>query len=287
MNPSPRTLNRFRIPSGMRLVDWLCGSWTALVFVFLYLPIVLLVIYSFNASDLVTEWGGFSLEWYDKFWRNTQLIGAMKNSLIVATATTVFSVILGTLGAWLLYRYRFPFLRALGTLIFIPMVIPEVIMGVSLLILFTVAAGPLNVWLASFTGAEFERGFLTLIVAHTTFCFPFVLVAVQARLAGIDPHIEEAAMDLGAPPLKAFRLVILPYLLPAIIAGALMSFTLSLDEVIVSFFVTGPHSQTLPLKVYGLAKKGLDPSLNAVSAVFILATAVLVVLGETIRKFNR
>ena len=287
MTSSPRPVARFRVPSGMHLVNWLCGGWTALVFLFLYLPIILLVVYSFNASDMVTEWGGFSVTWYQKFWRNTPLIDALKNSLIVAFATTLLAVILGTLGAWLLYRYRFPFLRALGTLIFIPMIIPEVIMGVSLLILFTVIAAPLNQWLATFTEAEFERGYLTLIIAHTTFCFPFVLVAVQARLAGVDPNLEEAAMDLGAPPFKAFWLVMVPYLLPAVVSGALMSFTLSMDEVIVSFFVTGPHSQTLPLKVYGVAKKGLDPSLNAVSAVFILATAALVVLGEMARKLNR
>jgi spermidine/putrescine transport system permease protein len=275
------------MPSGMPLVNLLCGGWSALVFLFLYAPIVLLVVYSFNASDLVSEWGGFTIDWYRKLWDNGPLIEAMKNSLIVAAVTTVLSVILGTAGAWLLYRYRFPALRALGTLIFIPMVIPEVIMGVSLLILFTVIAGPLNSWLAGFTEAEFERGFITLIISHTTFCFPFVLVAVQARLAGVDPNLEEAAMDLGAPPLKAFWLVILPYLLPAVVSGALMSFTLSMDEVIVSFFVTGPHSQTLPLKVFGLAKKGLDPSLNAISAVFIVVTVVFVVIAETVRKLNR
>ena len=271
----------------MALVNWLCGGWTALVFLFLYLPIVLLVVYSFNASDLVSEWGGFSFQWYGRFWNNTQLIDSLNNSLRVAVATTVLAVILGTLGAWLLHRYRFPWLRTLGTLIFTPMVIPEVIMGVSLLILFTVVAEPLNQWLLTFSDAEFGRGYLTLIIAHTTFCFPFVLVALKARLVGVDPNLEEAAMDLGAPPIKAFWLVMVPYLLPAVISGALMSFTLSMDEVIVSFFVTGPHSQTLPLKVYGLAKKGLDPSLNAVSAVFILATAVLVVLGEMTRKLNR
>jgi len=175
----------------------------------------------------------------------------------------------------------------LSSLIFIPMVIPEVIMGVSLLILFTVVAGPLNHWLATFTEAEFGNGYLTIIIAHTTFCFPFVLVAVQARLAGVDPNLEEAAMDLGAPPLKAFLLVMVPYLLPAIISGALMSFTLSLDEYIVTLFTTGPESQTLTIKVFGMAKKGLDPSLNAISALFVLATTVLVVLGETTRRLNR
>ncbi len=287
MTSASPTSGRFRIPSGMRLVDMLCAGWTGMVFLFLYIPIILLVVYSFNASELSFIWGGFSFEWYVRLWRNTPLIDAATNSLIIAAVTTVFSVILGTLGAWLLYRYKFPALRSLGTLIFIPMVIPEVIMGVSLLILFTVLATPLNEWLATFTDTYFENGFATIIIAHTTFCFPFVLVAVQARLAGVDPFLEEAAMDLGAPPMKAFRLVMVPYLLPAIISGALMSFTLSMDEVIVTFFVSGPGSQTLPLKVFGLAKKGLDPSLNAVSTVFILVTAVLVVLADRMRKLHR
>ncbi len=270
----------------MGLVNLLCAGWSGLVFLFLYIPIVLLAVYSFNASDLISIWGGFSTEWYVKLWNNGPLIDATKNSLIIAAFTTVFSVILGTLGAWLLYRYKFPALRPLGTLIFIPMVIPEVIMGVSLLILFTVVSVPLNQWLATFTEAEFAQGFATIIIAHTTFCFPFVLVAVQARLTGVDPFLEEAAMDLGAPPLKAFWLVMVPYLLPAIVSGALMSFTLSMDEVIVTFFVTGPESQTLPLKIFGLAKKGLDPSLNAVSTVFVLATAILVIVADRVRKFK-
>ncbi len=278
---------RFRLPSGMPLVNLLCAGWSGLVFLFLYIPIILLVVYSFNASDLISVWGGFSFEWYGKLWHNAPLIDATKNSLIIAACTTVVSVILGTIGAWLLYRYKFPALRALGALIFIPMVIPEVIMGVSLMIFFAALMVPLNHWLATFTEAEFDRGFLTVIIAHTTFCFPFVLVAVQARLVGVDPNLEEAAMDLGAPPMKAFWLVMVPYLLPAIVSSALMSFTLSMDEYIVTFFVNGPQSQTLPQKVFGLAKKGLDPSLNAVSTVFVVATAVLVVLADRVRKLNR
>ncbi|MEA3211775.1 MAG: spermidine/putrescine transport system permease protein [Chthoniobacter sp.] len=271
----------------MNLVNLLCGWWSALVFIFLYVPIVLLIVYSFNASELSFLWGGFSLEWYARLWQSAPLIDSLNNSLIVAAATTLLSVVLGTAGAWLLYRYRYPGLRALRALIFIPMVIPEVIMGVSLLIFFTALTGPLNRWLALFTETEFGLGYATIIIAHTTFCFPFVLVAVQARLAGVDPNLEEAAMDLGAPPLKAFWLVMVPYLLPAIVSGALMSFTLSLDEYIVTVFVTGPASQTLPIKVFGMAKKGLDPSLNAISAVIVLATAVFVVLAEGLRKLNR
>lgn len=226
---------------------------------FLYIPIALLVVFSFNSSRLNIRWEGFSTKWYEALLTNNVLLSAFQNSLIVATATTVFSTLLGTLGAWMLYRYRFPFQGALGLLIFIPMVMPEVLMGVSLLVLFVQL---LNIPL----------GFTTMIIAHTTFCFPFVLVAVQARLQGLDPFQEEAAMDLGATPFQAFRKVVLPYLMPAIISGALMSFTLSLDEYIVSVFTTGSQSQTLPLKVYGMAKVGLNPQLNALSAIFIAAT---------------
>ncbi len=245
--------------AGISTLGVFFGTWTALVMAFLYIPIALLVVFSFNAARLNIRWEGFSTKWYEALLSNHVLLGAFQNSLIVASATTVLSTLLGTLGAWMLYRYRFPFQGALGLLIFIPMVMPEVLMGVSLLVLFVQL---LNIPL----------GFTTMIIAHTTFCFPFVLVAVQARLQGLDPSQEEAAMDLGATPFQAFRKVILPYLMPAIISGALMSFTLSLDEYIVSVFTTGSQSQTLPLKVYGMAKVGLNPQLNALSAIFIAAT---------------
>ena len=252
---------------GPQIQRWLFGAWTLLVFAFLYIPILLLIVFSFNSSRLNIRWEGFSLKWYGALLENAQLLGAFKNSLIVATATTVLATLLGTIGAWMLYRYRFPLQRVIGLLIFIPMVMPEVLMGVSLL-------------------AEFVHllrlplGYVTLIIAHTTFCFPFVLVGIQARLQGLDPFLEEAAMDLGATPAKAFRLVIVPYLMPSIIAGALMSFTLSLDEYIVSVFTTGAQSQTLPLKVYGMAKVGLNPQLNALSTIFVIATILLVLFSE-------
>lgn len=249
---------------GPRLQVGLFGVWTAVVFAFLYIPIALLVVFSFNSSRLNIRWEGFSLRWYEALLSNKVLLTAFQNSLIVACATTVLATVLGTIGAWMLHRYRFPFQRAIGLLIFVPMVMPEVLMGVSLLVLFVQL---LNIPL----------GFTTLIIAHTTFCFPFVLVGVQARLHGLDPALEEAAMDLGATPIVAFWKVIVPYLLPAIIAGALMSFTLSLDEYIVSVFLTGANSQTLPLRVYGMAKVGLNPQLNALSTIFIFATVLAVV----------
>jgi len=193
--------------------------------------------------------------------------------LIVASITTVLAVVLGTGGAWLLYRYRFPGLRLWQTLIFIPMIIPEVIMGVSLLILYVVI--------------NLELGYSTIIISHVTFCFPFVMVAVQARLSGLDPALEEAAMDLGATPARAFRSVLVPYLMPAIISGALMSFTLSLDELIVTYFTASAGTRTLPLEIFGRVKKGLDPTLNAISTVFILSTVVLVVATEILKRRNR
>ncbi len=262
---SPRRIH------GPQIQRWLFGFWTAVVFAFLYIPILLLVIFSFNASKLNLQWKGFTFEWYGALFKNEVLLRAFQNSIGIAVVTTILSTLFGTIGAWMLYRYRFPFQRAIGLLIFIPMVIPEVLMGVSL-------------------RAEFVHllklplGPLAMVIAHTTFCFPFVLVGVQARLAGLDPALEEAAMDLGAPPAKAFWLVIVPYLMPAIVSGVLMSFTLSLDEYIVSVFTASAQSQTLPLKVYGMAKVGLNPQLNALSTLFILGTIVIVLASEILTR---
>jgi spermidine/putrescine transport system permease protein len=261
---------RFCLPRGMKLVHLLCGSWTALVLIFLYSPVLLLVAYSFNESKLNILWTGFTWKWYGELAANGPLIDSLINSLMVAVVTTVCSVVLGTLGAWLLHRYRYPARRALDTLIFIPMAAPEIILGISLLVLFA--------------SLHFSLGFTTVIISHITFCFPFVLAVVQARLHGLDPSLEEAALDLGATPLQAFWKVTIPYLLPSIVAGALMAFTLSMDEVIVTFFVYGPGSMTLPVKVFGLAKIGLNPMLNALSALFIAATAILVVAAERLKK---
>jgi len=274
-------------------MNLLLGSWTGLVLAFLYIPIILLVIFSFNDSQMNLHWEGFTTKWYVKMANDTPLMEGLKNSLVIAAITTALSVVIGTIGAWLLHRYTYPFRKTMNMLIFIPMAIPEIIMGISLLILFSIGLG----WLehlqelpnapAWFTDLEFRPGLVTVIIAHTTFCFPFVLVAVQARLAGVDPCLEEAAMDLGATPFRAFWHVMVPYMLPAIISGALMAFTLSMDEIIISSFTAGPDSQTLPLKIFGKVKKGLDPSLNAISTVFIIATAVFVVASECLKRSSR
>lgn len=259
--------------SGQRLLQLSLRTWTTLGFAFLYLPILVLMVYSFNASRLGALWQGFTLKWYAQLAGYKPLLIAAENSLIIATITTLVSVVIGTGGAWLLHRYRYKFSSSIQTLVALPMVMPEILMGVSLLVFFSVL--------------QFPLGFTTVIIAHTTFCFPFVLVAVQARLHGLDPALEEAAMDLGATPWVAFWQVILPSLRPAILAGALMAFTLSMDEIIVTFFTTSAASQTLPLRVYGLAKVGLNPMLNALSTLFIVVTAAVVLFSEYLKRLNR
>ena len=256
--------------TGNKLSRLLLPAWTFAVLAFLYLPIVLLVIYSFNQSPLNVVWKGFTLQWYADAWNDRLLRVAVENSLLIAAATTVASVALGTLAAWLLHRYRFPGTAATTTLLIVPMIIPEVIMGVSLMLLFQAISLP--------------RGYLTVIIAHATFCFPFVMAAVQARLAGLDPALEEAALDLGATPVRAFFRVIVPYLLPGIAAGAILAFALSIDEFVVTYFTCNAESTTLPVRIYAAAhSSGVKPTLNAVSTLIIVATAVLVVAADTVR----
>jgi len=269
----PSAPPRFRLPSGLRARDFILHSWTVAVLVFLYLPIGVLVVYSFNASRLNVVWQGFTFDWYRRVWANAPLLHAAENSLVIAGVTTLLSVVLGTAGAWLLHRYRFRGAGGIQTLAAVPMVMPEILMGISLLILFAAAGLPL--------------GFTTVIIGHVTFSFPFVLVAVQARLRGLDPAMEEAALDLGATPLRAFWLVIVPCLRPAIVAGGLMAFSLSWDELIVTFFTTSAASATLPIRVFGMAKVGLNPMLNALSAIFIVATAAVVIFSAYVRKLGR
>jgi spermidine/putrescine transport system permease protein len=256
----------FTLGSARRLL----AVWTALVLVFLYLPIALIVIFSFNRSRLNVMWEGFTLGWYAKVWRDGLLMTALWNSLIIGAIVTAISTLLGTAAGWLLYRYRFPAARLVYAFIFFPMIVPEIIMGVSLMLLF----GVLHI----------ELGFSTVIIAHVTFCFPFVMIAVGARLQGLDPSLEEAAMDLGATPAQAFARVIVPYLIPAIVAGALMAFTLSIDEFVVTYFTYSAASITLPVKIYGMIKPGLDPSVNALSTLLIVATVVLVLAAEVVRR---
>lgn len=259
--------------AALRKNQTLLKAWTILVLLFLYAPIAVMVLYSFNDSRLNLRWKGFTLHWYEELWADGPLMRALGNSLIVAFSTMIVAVILGTVGAWLLHRYRFRGAAWMHALIAVPIAMPEILMGVSLLVFFAFL--------------NFGLGFRTVIIAHVTFCFPFVLVSVQSRLSGLDPALEEAALDLGATPLRAFLLVIVPALKPAIVAGALLAFTLSLDELIVTFFTAGPNSPTLPLRIFGLARVGLNPKVNALSAVLVFVTAVSVFAANYLRRSTR
>jgi spermidine/putrescine transport system permease protein len=258
------------MPAGAKISRRFLAAWTATVLVFLYAPIAILIAYSFNASRLNILWQGFTFRWYADVWHNGPLVRAAANSLVIGVAVTVISTALGTGGAWLLHRYRFAWMGPIRMLIAIPMVMPEILMGVSLLIFFT--------------AVRMRLGFATVMVGHITFCIPFVMSAVQARLDGFDPSLEEAALDLGATPFGAFRHVVIPYLRPAIAAGALMAFTLSLDELIVTFFTTSAGSATLPIRIFGMAKVGLSPMLNALSAVFVVTAVALQLAIESLRR---
>ncbi|MBO0525117.1 extracellular solute-binding protein [Clostridium botulinum] len=244
--------------------------YATLVYIFLYLPIFVLVVFSFNKSKLNATFTGFTLDWYKNLINNTQILEALKNSLIIAFISTFFAVIIGTLAAIGMYRYKFKGKRAMEGLLYIPVVIPEIVMGISML--------------AFFSSLNLPAGLITLILAHITFCISYVIIVVRARLDGFDSALEEAAQDLGATPWQTLTKVTLPVIAPGIISGALLAFTLSLDDVIISFFAAGPDSNTLPLKIFSMVKFGVTPEINALSTVMMVFTLSMVVIAEGIRR---
>jgi putrescine transport system permease protein len=235
---------------------------------FIYLPMLILVIYSFNASKLVTVWGGWSIKWYVGLLDNTQLMGSVLRSLEIACYTAVAAVALGTLAAFVLTRItRFKGRTLFGGLVTAPLVMPEVITGLSLLLLF--------VAMAQMIGWPQERGIVTIWIAHTTFCAAYVAVVVSARLRELDLSIEEAAMDLGARPWKVFFLITIPMIAPSLAAGGMMSFALSLDDLVLASFVSGPGSTTLPMEVFSAVRLGVKPEINAVASLILLAVSLV------------
>jgi len=238
---------------------------------FIYLPMLILVIYSFNASKLVTVWGGWSVKWYVGLLDNTQLMGSVARSLEIACYTSVAAVALGTLAAFVLTRVtRFKGRTLFGGLVTAPLVMPEVITGLSLLLLF--------VAMAQLIGWPQERGIVTIWIAHTTFCAAYVAVVVSARLRELDLSIEEAAMDLGAKPWKVFFLITIPMIAPSLAAGGMMSFALSLDDLVLASFVSGPGSTTLPMEVFSAVRLGVKPEINAVASLILLAVSLVTFL---------
>ncbi|UST62156.1 ABC transporter permease subunit [Pseudomonas moraviensis] len=238
---------------------------------FIYLPMLILVIYSFNASKLVTVWGGWSIKWYAGLLDNAQLMGSVVRSLEIACYTAIAAVALGTLAAFVLTRVtRFKGRTLFGGLVTAPLVMPEVITGLSLLLLF--------VAMAQLIGWPQERGIVTIWIAHTTFCAAYVAVVVSARLRELDLSIEEAAMDLGAKPFKVFFLITIPMIAPSLAAGGMMSFALSLDDLVLASFVSGPGSTTLPMEVFSAVRLGVKPEINAVASLILLAVSLVTFL---------
>lgn len=239
--------------------------WIGLAFI--YIPMIIMVIYSFNASRLVTVWGGFSLHWYTGLLDNTQLMNAVKRSLQIAFYTATAAVALGTLAAFVMTRIRrFRGRTVFSGMVTAPLVMPEVITGLSLLLLF--------VAMAQLIGWPAQRGMLTIWIAHTTFSTAYVAIVVSSRLRELDQSVEEAAMDLGAPPWKTFLLITVPMIAPSIFAGWLLAFTLSLDDLVLASFVSGPGATTLPMEVFSSVRLGVKPEINAVASLILLVVSL-------------
>ncbi|MCB1481243.1 MAG: ABC transporter permease subunit [Rhodobiaceae bacterium] len=254
-----------RGPSWFNITSMVMG------FAFLYLPILILIIFSFNESRLVTVWAGFSTKWYGELFRNEGLMDAAWVTARVAFVSASIATVLGTLAAITLVRFgRFHGRTLFSGMVYAPLVMPEVITGLSLLLLFV--------------AVNFDRGFWTVVIAHITFSMCFVAVVVQSRLVSFDASVEEAAMDLGCPPGKTFFVITLPIILPAVISGWMLAFTLSLDDLVIASFTTGPGATTLPMKIYSQVRLGVTPEINAVCTILIALVTIGVVTASIVTK---
>jgi spermidine/putrescine transport system permease protein len=250
--------------------------WLGAVFLFLYAPILLLIAFSFNDSKRNIVWRGFTTEYYAKAWDNASLIEAFVNSLVIALVATVISVILGALTALALWRFRFPGKPLVEGAMALPIVVPEICMGVALMAFFIRSGWP--------TGLPWPLSLSAITTGHVAFCFPFVAIVVRARMAGFDRALEEASKDLGASEWQTLRHVTLPYMKPGLVAGALLSMTLSLDDFVITFFTSGPETLTFPVKVYSMVRFGATPEVNAASTVLILITVLLTVIAMRLQR---
>ena len=245
-------------------------SFMALVYAFLYLPIIVLIANSFNANKFGMKWGGFTTKWYDALINNDSLMQAAWHSINVAVFSATAATIVGSLTAVALFRYQFKGKSVVNGMLFIVMMSPDIVMAISLLALFLVMG--------------VQLGFFTLLAAHITFCLPFVVVTVYSRLNGFDVKMLEAAKDLGASEWTILKQIILPLAKPAVAAGWLLSFTLSLDDVIISSFVTGPTYEILPLKIYSMVKVGISPEVNALATVMLVVSLILVIISQLLAR---
>ncbi len=254
-------------------------TWIAATLFFLYAPLLVLIAFSFNDSKRNIVWRGFTFKYYGKVLENDGLMAALGNSLTIAFLATVFSIILGTLAAVMLWRFRFPGKTAVEGTMALPIVVPEICMGVAMLVFFAKLDWP--------TDLPWPLNLSAITIAHITFCFPFVAMVVRARLAGFNKEQEEAAKDLGATEWQAFRDVLLPHMKPGIIAGALLAFTLSLDDFVITFFTSGPNTITFPVKVYSMVRFSVTPEVNAASAILIFLTILLTTVALKLQDFTK
>jgi spermidine/putrescine transport system permease protein len=246
---------------------WLWSA-AVLVYAFLYIPLIIVVLYSFNDSRLNAEWVGFTLFWYKALFNNTEMLLAARNSLIIALCASFCATLLGTMSGLAIHRYK---LKVLPVLVFTPVAMPEILLGVSILLFFLQVL-------------NFTLGMVSIIIAHTTFCIGFVAIIVRARLQGMDESIFEAARDLGASPWQTFRLVTLPLIMPAVVAGALMSFTLSIDDFVITFFTKGVGEPILPIQIYTMIKVAVTPEVNAISTLLMLLTLVMIIIAARLES---
>lgn len=240
-----------------------------IIFVFMYLPILVLAFYSFNQSPYSATWQGFTLEWYGKLFSDDRILSGLYNSLVVAFCAVGVSAVMGTLMAVGLARYDFPGKKLYQGIAYLPLLIPDIAIAVSTLVCLAAFAIPLSIW--------------TIIAAHIVFCLSYVGLVVSARMNNINPHLEEAALDLGATPTQAFILVLLPQLMPGIISGCLLAFVLSLDDFLIASFTAGSGTNTLPMEIFSRIRTGVKPDINALSVMLISMTAIVALIGELIR----
>jgi spermidine/putrescine transport system permease protein len=258
-------------------------SYAGLAFLFMYLPIIILVLFSFNDSRSTAQWVGFSTHWYGEMISDSQIILALWNSLFVAVVSTVISTVFGTLAAMGMERYNFVGKLAMDAMLYLPIIIPDIAMAIMLLIFFNLSGIGFDTWNVSIFNLRLAVPF-SVIIGHVAFNISFVAVVVRARLAQMETTLEEAAQDLYANPWQTFMRVTFPMMLPGILGGALLAFTLSLDDFVITFFTSGAGFNTLPVRVFGMIKRGVTPKINAVSSVMLAASLLLVVLSLIFRK---
>jgi len=252
------------------------------IFFLLYAPIVTLIAFSFNTDRRNVVWRGFTLDNYVKAWNNGPLIEAFTNSIVIAIITTLIATVIGSMVALALWRFRFPGKSVYEGLMALPIVIPEICMGVALLVFFARLG-----WWQGVVGLPWPLNLSTIIISHVAFCFPFVAIVVRARMVGFNREFEEASKDLGATEWQTFWNVIVPYMRPGIVAGALLAFTLSLDDFVITFFTSGPETVTFPVKVYSLVRRGVSPEINAISTALIVITIASTIIAMRLQSATR